>query len=272
MALGTVKHPWDEELQLWALIFIKKETLARIPPRYGFSQSQKLVDHRDPAWVGSTGITEYRVRKSKKRFLGLDYGEWSNLPQDLKSVHPKFEEYQKERHRQRLEAAEDAQEDIGQTAQAQHLHIGDLLSLAREWKEHLVFDVGDAILVQESKVPSSFSKGDETAGWHEMGPLVWLVEHDGQVEVWLAVERRHRLFGALMEHLPPDVADTYEAIKTEIRDALTQMMESQAARISVTGLPSRVSELAEKLDVVVDSRVLGGNCEVCRRITGEDVI
>ena len=50
------------------------------------------------------------------------------------------------------------------------------------------------------------------------------------------------------------------------------MMESQAARISVTGLPSLVSELAEKLGVVLDSRVFGGDCEVCRRISGEDVI
>ncbi len=272
MALGTVKHPWDEELQLWTLIFIKKETLATIPPRYGFSQSQKLVDHRDPAWVGSTGITDYRVRKSKKRFLGLDYGEWSNLPQDLKSVHPKYEEYQKERHRQRLEAAADAQEDIGQTAQAQQLHIEDLLSLAQEWKEHLVFDVGDAILVQESLLPSSFSKGDGTAGWHEMGPLVWLVGHDGQVDVWMALERRERLFGALMEHLSHDVAATYQSIKDKIRDAITEMTESQAARISLTSLPSLVSELAEKLDVVLDSRMFGGNCEVCRRIAGEDVL
>ena len=50
------------------------------------------------------------------------------------------------------------------------------------------------------------------------------------------------------------------------------MMESQAARISVTGLPSLVSELAEKLGVVLDSRVFGGDCEVCRSISGEDVI
>ena len=76
----------------------------------------------------------------------------------------------------------------------------------------------------------------------------------------MALERRARLFGALLEHLPHDVTDTYEAIKTEIKDALTQMMESQAERISVTGLPSLVSELAEKLDVVLDSRVFGGNC------------
>ncbi len=68
------------------------------------------------------------------------------------------------------------------------------------------------------------------------------------------------------------MADTYQAIKTEIRDALTQMMESQAPRISVTGLPSLVSELAEKLDVVLDSRVFGGNCDVCRRIADQDVI
>ena len=88
----------------------------------------------------------------------------------------------------------------------------------------------------------------------------------------MALERCERLFVALMEHLSHDVADTYEAIKTEIKDALTQMMESQAERISVTGLPILVSELAEKLGAVVASRVLGGNCEVCRRIAGKDVI
>ena len=157
-------------------------------------------------------------------------------------------------------------------AEAQQEHLEDLLSLAREWKEHLVFDVGDAILVQESKVPSSFFKGDGTAGWHEKGPIVWLGGHDGQVEVWMALERRARLFGALLEHLPSDGAETYQAIKDEIRDAITEMMESQAARISVPGLPSLVSELAEKLRVVLDSRVFGGNCEVCRRIADQGVI
>ena len=121
-------------------------------------------------------------------------------------------------------------------------------------------------------MPSSFSKADGEVGAHTAGQLVWLVGHDGQVEVWLAVERRHRLFGALLEHLSHDVAATYQSIKDKIRDAITEMTESQAARISLTSLPSLVSELAEKLDVVVDSRVLGGNCEVCRRITGEDVI
>ena len=68
------------------------------------------------------------------------------------------------------------------------------------------------------------------------------------------------------------MSDTYQSIKDEIRDAITEMMESQAERISVTGLPSLVSELAEKLDVVLDSRVLGGDCKVCRRIAGEDVL
>ena len=88
----------------------------------------------------------------------------------------------------------------------------------------------------------------------------------------MALERCERLFVALMEHLSHDVADTYQSIKDKIRDAITEMMESQAVRISVTGLTSLVFALAEKLDVVVDSRVLGGNCEVCRSIAGEDVL
>ena len=157
-------------------------------------------------------------------------------------------------------------------AEAQQAHFEDLLTVTKRWQECLVFDVGDSIYVQESKVPSSFSKADGDIGAHTAGPLVWLVGHDGQVDVWMALERRERLFGALLEHLPHDVADTYQSIKDEIRDAITEMMESQASRISVTGLPSLVSELAEKLDVVLDSRVFGGNCDVCRRIAGEDVI
>ena len=157
-------------------------------------------------------------------------------------------------------------------AEAQQAHFEDLLTVTKRWQECLVFDVGDSIYVQESKVPSSFSKAGGDIGAHTAGPLVWLVGHDGQVEVWMALERRHRLFGALLEHLPSDAAETYQSIKDKIRDALTQMMETQAARISVTGLPSLVSELAEKLGVVLDSRVLGGNCDVCRRIAGEDVL
>ena len=68
------------------------------------------------------------------------------------------------------------------------------------------------------------------------------------------------------------MAATYQSIKDKIRDAITEMTESQAARISVTGLPSLVSELAEKLGVVLVSRVLGGNCDVCRRIADQGVI
>ena len=146
-------------------------------------------------------------------------------------------------------------------AEAQQAHFEDLLTVTKRWQECLVFDVGDSIYVQESKVPSSFSKADGEVGAHTAGQLVWL-----------AVERRHRLFGALLEHLSHDVAATYQSIKDKIRDALTQMMETQAARISVTGLPSLVSELAEELDTVLDSRMFGGNCEVCRRIAGEDVL
>jgi hypothetical protein len=157
-------------------------------------------------------------------------------------------------------------------AEAQQAHFEDLLTVTKRWQECLVFDVGDSIYVRESKVPSSFSKADGEVGAHTAGPLVWLVGHDGQVEVWMAVERRHRLFGALLEHLSHDVAATYQSIKDKIRDAITEMTESQAARISLTSLPSLVSELAEKLDVVLDSRMFGGNCEVCRRIAGEDVL
>ena len=155
--------------------------------------------------------------------------------------------------------------------EARRKHFEDLLSLAREWKEHLVFDVGDAILVQESKVPSSFSKRDGTAGWHELGPLVWLVRHDGDVEVCMAIERRARLFPALIEHLASEVRDTYEALKSEVAAGI-KMAANSPGRIHIPEVTNLVFALAEKLDVVLDSRVLGGNCEVCRRIADQGVI
>lgn len=88
-------------------------------------------------------------------------------------------------------------------------------------------------------MPSSFSKGDADIGWHTGLPVVWLVGHDGQVDVWMALERCERLFVALMEHLSHDVAGTYQSIKDKIRDAITEATKSQAPRISVTGLPSQ---------------------------------
>ena len=156
-------------------------------------------------------------------------------------------------------------------AEAQQEHFEDLLSLAQEWKEHLVFDVDDDILVQDSLLPSSFSKADADIGWHTGLPLVWLVGHDGDVEVWMPVERRARLFPALIEHLPSEVGDTYEALKSEVAAGI-KMAADSPGRIQIPEVTNLVFALAEKLDVVLDSRMFGGNCEVCRRIADEDVL
>ena len=103
MARSAVKHPWDEELQLWTLIFIKKEKQATIPARWGFSDAGKLVDSSADEWANSTEITDHRVRKSKKRFQGIKYPEWHILPQDLRMVHLKYQEYQEQERRLRLQ-------------------------------------------------------------------------------------------------------------------------------------------------------------------------
>ena len=93
MPRGPVIHPWDEEVQLWKLMFIEKERLYRIPVQYKFPDSGLLASYRDydtRSWeaLGGARITEDRVKKSKKRWLGLNFAEWSNLPGDLKTVHP----------------------------------------------------------------------------------------------------------------------------------------------------------------------------------------
>ena len=95
--------------------------------------------------------------------------------------------------------------------------------------------------------------------------------HDGDVEVWMPVERRARLFPALIEHLPSEVGDTYEALKNKVAAGI-KMAADSPGRIQIPEVTNLVFALAEKLDEVLDSRVLGGNCKVCRRIADAGVI
>lgn len=82
MAKGPVKPPWDEEVLIWETLFVKNEPLTR--------------------WVkNQQKFTEYRLRKSKKRFLSLTFAEWSLLPPHLKPVHPRLQEYQTEVNKRR---------------------------------------------------------------------------------------------------------------------------------------------------------------------------
>ena len=101
MGRGKVKHPWAEEVQLWELMFIKKEPAKFIQSGYQFSADGKLetiirtdeiTQNRLVSW-----ITDYRLRESKKRFLGLSYAEWALLPVLLQTEHPKRPEYTEER-------------------------------------------------------------------------------------------------------------------------------------------------------------------------------
>ena len=76
MARGSVKHPWEDELKIWELLFIKGEPLYLLPTK--------------------TEFTEYRLNKSKKRFKTLSYSEWTLLPENLQHVHPRCTEYAEE--------------------------------------------------------------------------------------------------------------------------------------------------------------------------------
>jgi hypothetical protein len=80
MARGRVKHPWEEEVEIWDLLSIKGEALYRLPAH--------------------TNFTEYRLNKSKKRFENLSYSEWTDLPENLQKVHPKSLEYTEERRKE----------------------------------------------------------------------------------------------------------------------------------------------------------------------------
>jgi len=86
MARGRVNHPWEDELKIWELLFIKGEPLYLLPTK--------------------TEFTEYRLNKSKKRFKNLSYSEWTLLPENLQKVHPQSLKYA---HERREEAASDRQ-------------------------------------------------------------------------------------------------------------------------------------------------------------------
>ena len=72
MARGRIKHPWEDELKIWELLFIKGEPLYLLPTK--------------------TGFTEYRLNKSNKRFKNLSYSEWTLLPENLRHIHPVYSE------------------------------------------------------------------------------------------------------------------------------------------------------------------------------------
>ena len=96
-------RPWAEEVQIWDLMYVKREPAAQIPANYEFSKRGELV--RVIPWDGKLEagdgkwISDYRVRESRKRFDGLDLAEWSDLSIELQTVHPKCQEYQQERRR-----------------------------------------------------------------------------------------------------------------------------------------------------------------------------
>jgi len=98
MAKGKVIPPWEEEVQLWELLFIKREPISRVPSQYKFSSAGRLesvVNFDRDSWEDLSGrrITEDRARKSKKRFLELSYPEWTELTRPLRAVHPECSEY-----------------------------------------------------------------------------------------------------------------------------------------------------------------------------------
>ncbi len=94
---------WAEEVQLWDLRYVKQEPALQIPANYEFSKRGELVtvipwDGKPEAGDGKW-ISDHRVRQSRKRFDELDFAEWSSLPNELQTVHPKCQEYQQERRR-----------------------------------------------------------------------------------------------------------------------------------------------------------------------------
>lgn len=101
MGRGKVRHSWAEEVQLWELMFIKKEPAKFIQSGYQFSADGKLetviwtdemTQNTSVSW-----ITDYRLRESKNRFLALSYAEWGLLPVLLQTEHPNRIEYSEDR-------------------------------------------------------------------------------------------------------------------------------------------------------------------------------
>ena len=201
-------------------------------------------------------ITQYRVKKSIKRFRNLSFPEWSDLRIELQMVHPRYDVYWMELQRLELQR------------EAKRKHIEELLAVVGRLKADLVMDVGDSVLVQESLVPLKFVARDGAVEWHDDKlPAVWLVERTGDVKVSFSIERRDPLFPAMTEHLPPEIVEIYEAIKGKIASAIKRAIEKPSADIVVRDFPNLIFKLAEELDSILSSRMLDGSCRtICARI------
>ena len=96
MARRASRTPWNEEIQLWRLRFIKRATIADITANWKFLDGDLVKDNDENRSKGDA-ITEYRVDKSRLTFDDLTYSHWLNLPEDLQDIHPSREEYEEKR-------------------------------------------------------------------------------------------------------------------------------------------------------------------------------
>jgi len=147
------------------------------------------------------------------------------------------------------------------TIEVKNRHIEDLLAVASKWNEQLVFNVGDAIYVEESLVPNIFTEQDKVVGWHQKGPVIWLVEHNGDVGVWLAVERKEDLFQEFLEHAPAEVGDTYEALKSKVAQGI-----KCAKGRGDSDIVNLVFALSRELKDILAARTMGGSCRICNKL------
>ena len=151
-------------------------------------------------------------------------------------------------------------------SEARRKHFDDLLAVVRDWKGDLVSDVVDPVFGPALMIPSSFGEAESEIGEHRRGQLVWRIDREDDVEVWLAVERTNPLFNLLLEHLAPGVFETFQALKSKIVAGIKQSMKTPTTDVSVCDVTSLVIELASKLDPVLATREFEGRCQICIRI------
>ena len=140
------------------------------------------------------------------------------------------------------------------------------MAVARDWRNDLVVDYGDLIFLDDQLLPSQFSAEDAKPRWHEKGPVVWIVGDDGEVTVWMAVERRRRfLFTALTEHLP-SLAMKHQELTDKIVTGIKAVVKTPEVTRYIREIPNIGFGLANELESTLKTRVFTGSCHICGRI------
>ncbi len=109
---------------------------------------------------------------------------------------------------------------------------------------------------------SVLTKDDGLYGRRSRVPLVWELADEGEITVWLGVEKRGNLFQSLIEHLSGNVGEAYDSLKSN----LVQATKSGSGR-PIPDIVNAVYALSWELEYILATRNFTGSRRFCKKLS-----